>query len=113
MQDVIKELDSQKSRSGGFSMHPKQEKLKLLLVEHFAQKRFDKDDAEAHGNDQIPSGDSRVMVFVSFRQGVDEVVDLLSREKPLIRPIPFIGQGMDKNGKKGYGQREQLDVSPK
>lgn len=94
-------------------MHPKMDKMKTLLVEHFAQKRFDKEDADANGNDngEELSGDSRVMVFASFRQGVDEVVEFLNSERPLIQAVPFIGQGTDKAGKKGYGQKEQLDVS--
>lgn len=50
------------------------------------------------------------MVFCSFRQGVEEVVEFLKHEEPMIRPVPFIGQGTDKSGKKGYGQKEQLAV---
>ena len=110
LQAVIQELEAQKNRPGGFSVHPKMDKMKTLLIEHFAQKKFDKDDAVANGGGEDLSGDSRVMVFVSYRQCIEEVMDFLNLEKPLIRAVPFIGQGTDKNGKKGYGQKEQLEV---
>ena len=109
LQAVVTELEKMRSRPEGFSPHPKMEKLKALLIEHFAQKGFD---AEANGD---AGGDlnseSRVMVFTSFRQTVDLIVDMLNKDKPLIRAVPFIGQGTDKKGKKGYGQKEQLEVS--
>ncbi|KAI0690699.1 hypothetical protein BC835DRAFT_1363433 [Cytidiella melzeri] len=110
LQVILQELEAQMNQPGGFSVHPKMDKMKTLLVEHFAQKKFDKEDAQANGGGEDMSGDSRVMVFVSFRQCVDEVIAALSSEKPLIRAVPFIGQGTDKKGNKGYGQKEQLDV---
>lgn len=110
LQAIIQELEAQKNRPGGFSVHPKMEKMKTLLIEHFAQKQFDKDDADANGGNHTLTGDSRVMLFVTLRQCIDEVMEVLNREKPLIRAVPFIGQGTDKNGKKGYGQKEQLEV---
>ena len=111
IQAVLQELQAQRARADGFGTHPKQDKLKALLIDHFAQKQFDLDDASRNGNvpDDV-TGDSRVMVFCSFRQGVEEVVEFLKQEQPMIRPIPFIGQGVDKSGKKGYGQKEQLAV---
>jgi ATP-dependent DNA helicase MPH1 len=110
LQDIVQELERQLHQPGGFTIHPKMDKMRTLLVEHFAQKKFDKEDAQINGGGEHLSGDSRVMVFVSFRQSVDEVIALLESEKPLIRAVPFIGQGTDKNGKRGYGQKEQLEV---
>ena len=89
---IVQELEQKKARSGCFPPHPKMDKLKLLLVEHFAQKKFDREDAKTGGAAEVPSGDSRVMVFVSYRQCVDEIVDMLDHEKPLIRAVQFIGQ---------------------
>ena len=86
------------------------DKMKTLLIEHFAQKQFDKEDATANGGAPNAADDSRVMLFVSYRQCIDEVMEVLKHEQPLIRAVPFIGQGIDKNGKKGYGQKEQLEV---
>lgn len=110
LQSVIQELETLKNQPGGFPIHPKMDKMKTLLVEHFAQQQFDKEDAQANGGGQDLTGDSKVMLFASFRLCVDELVALLEKEKPLIRPVPFIGRGTDKNGNKGYGQKEQLDV---
>ncbi|KAJ7107659.1 hypothetical protein C8R43DRAFT_1163829, partial [Mycena crocata] len=99
---VTKELELQ--RLGGFSVHPKLERLKVLVVQHFAEKL---------GDDGQETEQTKVMVFVSFREAVDEVVDALNLEKPLIRANKFIGQGSDKQGKKGLAQKEQLEVIKK
>jgi hypothetical protein len=95
LQAILTEMEKQMARPGGFSMHPKMDKLKTLLIEHFAQKGLDNDSNAAGDLDS----DSRVMVFTSFRQTVDLIVEMLAKEKPLIRAVPFIGQGTDKNGK--------------
>lgn len=109
LQKIVAELERMRARPGGFGVHPKMEKLKTLLVEHFAQKGLE---AEENGNGgEDLNSDSRVMVFTSFRQSVDLITEALNKDKPLIRAVPFIGQGVDKNGKKGYGQKEQLEVS--
>ncbi|KAJ3558501.1 hypothetical protein NM688_g891 [Phlebia brevispora] len=113
IQAILEEFEAQKNRPTGFAIHPKMEKLKMLLVEHFAQKQFDKEDADAAGRGEGVSGDSRVMVFSTYRQCVDEIVEYLNRESPMIRAVPFIGQGTDKSGKKGYGQKQQLEVIKK
>ena len=98
-QALIKEIEDQKNR--GFSMHPKMEKLRTLLMQYF----------NSHGNQGADSPqESRVMVFVSFRDCVDEVVEMLSRESPLIRPTRFVGQATDKQGRSGLAQRQQLEV---
>ena len=98
-----------KTPSGELPPHPKMEKLRTLLIEHFAQKGFDAEANGAEGSDL--NSDSRVMVFTSFRHTVDLIVDMLNKDQTLIRAVPFIGQGVDKKGKKGYGQKEQLEVT--
>ena len=95
------ELENQRSR--GFSTHPKVEKLKQLLIQHFGSKLGDE-------TEDGSADDTRVMVFSSYRTVVDEIVEELSRERPLIRASRFIGQGTDKQGKKGLAQKEQLEV---
>ncbi|KAG6845650.1 hypothetical protein H0H87_005857 [Tephrocybe sp. NHM501043] len=99
-QAVLRELDNQKA--GGFSIHPKMDRLKTLIIEHFAQQLTEDDDARPD--------ETRVMVFVTFREAVDEIVDTLNFERPLVRAHKFIGQGTDKQGKRGLAQKEQLDV---
>ena len=105
-QALIDELRLQKSR--GFAIHPKLEKLKTLVVQHFGQRLRDDGGSNA---DERPDDDTRAIVFVTFREAVDEIVGFLNQESPLLRATKFIGQGIDRNGNKGLAQREQLDVS--
>lgn len=101
-QAVIRELEIQRGR--GFMVHPKMDLLKTLVVQHFAGKLGDEGDEEKEAEE------TRVMVFVTFREAVDEIVEALNFERPLIRANKFIGQGTDKQGKKGLAQKEQLEV---
>jgi ATP-dependent DNA helicase MPH1 len=98
-QAVIKELEVQRLR--GFPMHPKMDKLNTLVVQHFAQQL---------GDDGREGEETRVMVFVTFREAVGEIVEVLNAQKPMIRASQFIGQGADKQGRKGLAQKEQLEV---
>ncbi|PCH33448.1 nucleoside triphosphate hydrolase protein [Wolfiporia cocos MD-104 SS10] len=111
-QSVMKEMEAQKVH--GFELHPKLEMLRNLLVQHFAQDVFDHEDQAARDGASDPNaggaGKSRVMVFTSFRENVDEIVKTLNRENPLIKATPFIGQASDKHGNKGLSQKEQLQV---
>jgi len=102
-QAMMRELEDQRSR--GFSVHPKMDLLKTLVLQHFAENLVD-EDVEDHTNKG-----TRAMVFVTFREAVDEIVGALNSESPLIRASKFIGQGTDKQGKKGLAQKEQLEVS--
>lgn len=99
---LMLELETQRNR--GFATHPKVEKLKELLIQHFGSKMADE-------TEDGTVDDTRVMVFSSYRAVVDEIVEELSRDRPLIRAARFIGQGIDKQGNKGLPQREQLEVS--
>ncbi|KAI0296586.1 hypothetical protein BC826DRAFT_908154 [Russula brevipes] len=104
-QALMDELNLQKSR--GFAIHPKLEKLKTLVVQHFGQRLRDDSGSNPGGR---PDGETRAMVFITFREAVDEIVNFLNQESPLIRATKFIGQGIDKKGNKGLAQREQLDI---
>lgn len=110
---IVAKLEDQYNR--GLTSHPKMERLKMLLVQHFGKSMLEKEEAEERGDVEAAKDaeSTRVMVFVSFRECVDEVVELLNQENPLIRPIKFIGQGTDKRGHKGYAQKEQLEVLKK
>ncbi|KAK0473195.1 hypothetical protein IW261DRAFT_1423734 [Armillaria novae-zelandiae] len=98
---LMRELKAQKAH--GFSMHPKMELLKGIIVQYFGEK-LPNDSA-----DETPEK-SKVMVFATNRDSVDEIVSVLNAERPLIRASRFIGQGTDKQGRKGFSQREQLEV---
>ncbi|KAJ7169638.1 hypothetical protein C8R46DRAFT_1089463 [Mycena filopes] len=101
-QAVSKEL--QKQALTGFSTHPKMDRMKALVLQHFAHRL---------GEDGQETERTNVMVFVTFREAVDEIVEVLNREQPLIRANKFIGQGTDKQGRKGLNQKEQLKVIEK
>ncbi|KAK0505906.1 hypothetical protein EDD18DRAFT_10351 [Armillaria luteobubalina] len=98
---LMRELKAQKAR--GFSIHPKMELLQGIIVQYFGEK------LPEHTGDEPPEK-SKVMVFATNRDSVDEIVSVLNAERPLIRASRFIGQGTDKQGRKGFSQREQLEV---
>ncbi|KAH9075821.1 P-loop containing nucleoside triphosphate hydrolase protein [Lactarius deliciosus] len=104
-QTLVTELRLQKSN--GFAVHPKLEMLKVLVMDHFGQRLRDENASDA---DVRVGEDTRAMVFVTFREAVDEIVDFLNQDSPLLRASKFIGQGIDKKGNKGLAQREQLDI---
>ncbi|KAI0321123.1 hypothetical protein OF83DRAFT_1051753 [Amylostereum chailletii] len=110
VQAVLQELERQSIV--GFAIHPKMEKLKMLIIQHFGQKMPDTDVqvVESIGEAENAAVSTRAMVFVTNREAIDEVVEFLNQESPLIRSSKFIGQGTDKQGKKGMLQREQLDI---
>ena len=101
-----KELMMGLEGQGKFPPHPKMEKLKSLVLEHLLTKGATGEDPEpAESNPN-----TRVMVFVTYRECVEEVVDYLNLESPIIKATKFIGQGTDKVGRKGFAQKEQLEV---
>ena len=99
---LLAEMESQHSR--GFAMHPKMEMLRNLLIDYFGQRMPD------GAVDDEDVGPSNAMVFANSREVVDEIVEMLEAHRPLIRASRFIGQGVDKQGKKGMAQRMQLEV---
>ena len=104
-QSVMKEIEIMRGRAGGFGPHPKMETLKMLMVQHFGVRMED-------GGEEGGTGrETRAMVFVTNRGCVDELVEWLNHERPILRATKFIGQGTDKQGKKGFGQKEQLEVN--
>ena len=104
--DLIRGLEIQKEKDRRFPPHPKMERLKSLVLEHLMRKgTMDEDDGPAG-----PNTGTRVMVFVSFRDCVEEVVDYLNSDSPIIKATKFVGQGTDKVGRKGFAQKEQLAV---
>ncbi|KAF4623919.1 hypothetical protein D9613_001611 [Agrocybe pediades] len=100
---LMLELETQKAR--GWAVHPKVEKLKQILIQHFGSNLAD----EGEEN----TDDTKIMVFSSYREVVREIVRELDKERPLIRATQFVGQGTDKLGHKGLAQKEQLEVIKK
>ncbi|TGZ70613.1 hypothetical protein CRM22_003107 [Opisthorchis felineus] len=83
--------------------HPKLEKLKELLVQHF----------RSHA--PTAQGETRVIVFSQFRDSVEEIMHMLKQLRPLVRPASFIGQGSGVNRSPvlaGSGPDAKLSTSP-
>ncbi|KAM6497919.1 hypothetical protein JOM56_005867 [Amanita muscaria] len=102
---VMGELESQ--RSHGFQMHPKMAMLKELLVNYF-ERRNSEDETQAE-----EGGPSKAMIFVTYRDIVDDIVKILDECRPIIRASKFVGQGSDKQGGKGMSQKKQLEIIQK
>lgn len=101
LQAVMNELERHKGT--GFPPHPKMDRLKAILYQHFI--------GDAAGDGQQEHG-SRVMVFATYRDTVNEIVETMNESQPTIRAHRFVGQGTDKQSRKGFTQKEQLEVTP-
>ncbi|XP_073942786.1 FA complementation group M [Choristoneura fumiferana] len=78
--------------------HPKFDKLKEIMLEHFTA-------AKRKGQD------TRAIVFCEYRESVNLVHCLLLQCRPLITPQMFVGQGASgKDGKTIVSQKQQLRV---
>ncbi|KAJ0178929.1 hypothetical protein K1T71_005704 [Dendrolimus kikuchii] len=78
--------------------HPKFDKLKEIMLEHFTV-------AKRKGQD------TRAIVFCEYRESVNLVHCLLLQCRPLITPQMFVGQGgSGKDGKTVVSQKQQLRV---
>uniref|UniRef100_A0A096M619 FA complementation group M n=1 Tax=Poecilia formosa TaxID=48698 RepID=A0A096M619_POEFO len=87
--------------------HPKLEKLEEVVLQHFnawAQSSAETNVSDADGVS------TRVMIFSSFRESVQEIASMLNRHAPLIRVMTFMGQASAGKGVKGFTQKEQLEV---
>lgn len=63
--------------------HPKLAKLRECVVEHF--QTFERTKAK-------PTDQTRVIIFSEKRDSVREITELLEQDKPLVKPMSFIGQ---------------------
>ncbi|ORY00223.1 hypothetical protein BCR34DRAFT_606324 [Clohesyomyces aquaticus] len=89
-----------------FVGHPKLEFLQEAILDHFVNA------AEGRNPDGAPPSQTRIMVFAHFRDSAEEIVKILKRHQPMIRPHVFVGQASAKNSE-GMGQKEQLGVVEK
>lgn len=84
-----------------FVSHPKLAKLEDIVVKHF----------QVH---QQNSSATRIMIFSQYRDSVQEIAAVLSKHEPLVKAMPFIGQGSKEGttGKnhRGLSQKEQIEV---
>jgi len=89
------ELLSNKEYSG----HPKLDYMASVVLKHF----FDAEDAET-------KRETRIMVFTSYRSSAEEIVRVLSKHEPIVRPHIFVGQAGGK-GVEGMKQKDQIEVA--
>ena len=91
--------------SPSFVGHPKLDYLQGVILKHFSD----------HGDLQDTTdgaSETKIMVFVHYRDSAEEVVRLLKRSEPMIRPHVFVGQAHAK-GSEGMDQKRQLDIIDK
>ncbi|XP_061699193.1 Fanconi anemia group M protein isoform X2 [Syngnathoides biaculeatus] len=87
--------------------HPKLQKLEEVVLQHF--QRLAQRPSDNNGSD-AKEVSTRVMIFSSFRDSVQEIASMLDRHRPLIRVMTFMGQASAGKGVKGFTQKEQLEV---
>ena len=98
----------QQASSSGSMVHPKMDRLRSLLLQYFADRPPVAADLDP--SHQNAPAESKVMVFTSYRRAVEQIVDQLNLDAPIIRTHRFIGQAATKDGVKGLSQKEQLRV---
>ncbi|OCK81240.1 P-loop containing nucleoside triphosphate hydrolase protein [Lepidopterella palustris CBS 459.81] len=86
-----------------FIGHPKLEFMQEIILEHFVNA------GERGGSDDAPLSSTRIMVFAHFRDSAEEIVRVLRRHEPMIRPHVFVGQATSKNSE-GMDQKRQLEI---
>lgn len=102
----MQEFEAQ--RAQGFPPHPKVECLLNIALEHFLPSHPENKSVVAESGEVEQT---RMMVFVTFRDCVEEVVQALNAYHPTIRASRFIGQAKNKEGMKGIDQAGQSEVS--
>jgi ATP-dependent DNA helicase MPH1 len=106
----IQEIERQKAIKKTFPRHPKMERLRELAIQHFAGAELEEEEKAKPGTEPAMST-TKMIVFCTYRECVDEIVEMLDEQQPMIRAHKFIGQGTDKRGGKGVTQKQQIAVS--
>ncbi|NWU98325.1 FANCM protein, partial [Upupa epops] len=94
------------NKEGFIYSHPKLKKLEEIVIEHFTS--WNKARSGEVGEETVPV-DTRVMIFSSFRDSVQEIAEMLSRLKPVVKAMMFVGHSTGKSTR-GFTQKEQLEV---
>ena len=90
-----------------FVGHPKLSYLKEVVLNHF----MDAGEGWGAAGGRPPS-DTRIMIFVHWRDSAEEVARVLKRHEPMIRPHVFVGQSSAR-GSEGMDQKTQLLIIDK
>ncbi|KAK4629647.1 ATP-dependent DNA helicase mph1 [Fulvia fulva] len=91
------------TNDSNFVGHPKLEYVREVVLNHFL------DAGEGRQGSDVPPSATRVMIFASYRDSVEEIVRVLKRNEPMIRPHVFVGQAASK-GSEGMDQKKQNAV---
>jgi ERCC4-related helicase len=83
--------------------------LEEIVLKHFSQTPANGNHDHATTSAGHDGVDSRIMIFTSFRDSVNEICSMLKRHAPLVRAMPFVGQSGE-GKKKGLTQKEQTEV---
>ncbi|KAI9792527.1 MAG: 3'-5' DNA helicase [Peltula sp. TS41687] len=87
-----------------FVGHPKLVYLRQVVLNHFL------DAGDGRGTtDGISPSHTRIMIFVQYRDSADDIVRILEKNQPMVRPHVFVGQSAAKNSA-GMDQKKQLKV---
>ncbi|KFP29953.1 Fanconi anemia group M protein, partial [Colius striatus] len=89
--------------------HPKLKKLEEIVIEHFRSWKTGCSDQVMADGTSVGPVDTRVMIFSSFRDSVQEIAEMLSRLSPVVQVMTFVGHSTGKSTK-GFTQKEQLEV---
>jgi len=92
------------TRDPDYIGHPKLEQVRAEVLNHFVEA------GEGENGGQRTA--TRVEIFTNYRDSVEEIVKLLSRDSPIVRPCAFVGQSAGKNSE-GMSQKKQLEVTKK
>lgn len=87
-----------------FIGHPKLSYLSTVVLNHFMN--------AGEGLATSEPSNTRIMVFAHYRDSAEEIVRVLKRHGPMVRPHVFVGQSGTK-GSEGMDQKTQLDVIKK
>ena len=87
-----------------FIGHPKLEYLQSVVLNHFLD--------AGDGKGVSGPSNTRIMVFAHYRDSAEEIVRVLKRNDPIVRPRVFVGQANSK-GSNGMDQKTQLEVIEK
>ncbi|XP_063803595.1 Fanconi anemia group M protein [Pseudophryne corroboree] len=110
--NLYQQLESMFSASDGANgkqpfiySHPKLRKLEEVVVQHF--KSWNK---QGQNTSSETPKDTRIMIFSSFRDSVQEIAEMLNQHQPTVRVMTFMGHSSTGKGVKGFTQKEQLEV---
>ena len=92
--------------------HPKLDKLKELLAEHFGHRpaggmdSFVRSSGQARLQKRPTPENTRVIVFAQWRDCVAQILRAL-KDHPAIRAVPFVGQASTKSARASGGHAEE------